>query len=259
MNLVWATHRSWDPDAPGGAEWIDRQMLSRIPREVTRTTLLHPGFSVMPDTREMLADADRVLVTGMRFPPDELLLLAATQPVVWVHDMEFTAHPFNDFASDLILLSDWHRERQEAHIRRSEQWVGPRMHVNPGWFDTTPFFEGEFIPPEERPHEALWAHRGIWHKNLAGAGAWANENEIQMWVLMGQPRERVVEAMKQSRRFVLLSLIEDPSPLSVMEAQLAGCEPVVNDLVGMWSLDRDELREVFDNADTAFWRVVLDQ
>lgn len=259
MKVIWATHRSWDPNVIGGAEICDRLMRSRAPADVDLWELA-PGFSDYPKNRVALNQADRVIVSGMRFPPDEMRLLAAAQPLVWVHDVEFQRHPIIDFASDVVCMTPQHLARQEAEIRRSPRWSGPRVAICPGWFDTSPFFVEPYVPADERGETALWAHRGEWTKNLPGAVQWAKDHDAQMWVMNGQPRERVIEKMLQIRYFILLSDgIFDPGPWAVIESQLAGCIPIVNDLVG-WFGDksREELRDYIDHGDERFWSMVAD-
>jgi hypothetical protein len=103
---------------------------------------------------------------------------------------------------------------------------------------------------------ALWAHRPEPHKGLDRAVEWAEQNHVDLEVVVGRPQEYVRHMMQLASHFVLLSHIFDPGPRSVMEAQLCGCELVV-DNVGYWDEPPEQLRERIDKADQAFWSLVL--
>lgn len=255
MKVVWASDRSWN--GTGGAERADRSMLSRRPEDCD-VTIVVPGFSEDEKGMEDLLTADRVIVSGiLRFPRHEVAMLAAKQPVVWAHDVDTVGHPIHDLASDLILLTPLHQAFEMAGLYQHPAWSRPNIHLCPGWFDTTawdsPVFE---MPAEERGATALFAHRASWSKNLAGATAWAEKNDVKLRVMMGRAHEDVLAAMAESRYFVLLSHIVDPGPWSVMEAQLSGCELIVNELVGFYDFPRDVLRYNIDRQDQVFWSIV---
>lgn len=239
MRVAWVTHRAFDDF--GGAERADKQMLQRRPEDV-QVTIIRPG-----GVDEDLADYDRVVVAGIYgFTAGELHILARLKPIVWAHDMQFTGHWFYDEAEIFIALNKVHLEwEQEKSLFKRTQ-----LEVNPGWMDTADLHGQD----PRAGNSALWAHRNIDHKGLDLAMKWADENGMELEILMDRSREEVINAMKTSRYFVLLSKIKDPGPFAVMEAQLCGCILIL-DNVGYW-YDTDELREVLNNADKHFWGLV---
>lgn len=238
MKVAWVTHRPFDDF--GGAERADRMMLERRPDGVD-VTLIRPG-----GVDEDLADYDRVVVAGVHgFSSGELHILARLKPIVWAHDMQYTGHWLYDEADVFIALNEMHLnwEKEKSKLLRVHTTV------NPGWMDTT-----NLVPSVKEPNTALWAHRNIAHKGLTAAMSWADSKGVQLEIMTNRPHGEVIEKMKDSQYFVLLSEIQDPGPFAVMEAQLCGCELVTHN-VGYW-LDVDELRTTLDNADKHFWGLV---
>lgn len=238
LRVAWVTHRAFDDF--GGAERADRQMLQRRPHWV-EVTLIRPG-----GVDEDLSDFDRIVVAGMYgYSTGELHILGRLRPIVWAHDMQHTGHWLYDEASHFIALNQMHLEweKEKNLFKRTE------LHVNPGWMDTT-----DLEPEDKLVGTALWAHRQIDHKGLDLAMQWADDKGVELTILSDSPRETVIQSMKQSQYFVLLSKIRDPGPFSVMEAQLCGCELVL-DNVGYWP-DGYELREKLSTADKDFWELV---
>jgi hypothetical protein len=62
--------------------------------------------------------------------------------------------------------------------------------------------------------------------------------------------------MSRAKYFILLSDVFDPGPRAVMEAQLSGCELIL-DNVGYFDMGKAELRQEIDTAADRFWEVVL--
>jgi hypothetical protein len=239
MRIAWVTHRAFDDF--GGAERADKQMLMRRPEDV-QVTLIRPG-GVAAD----LEDYDRVVVAGMfGYDSGELRILANLKPIIWAHDMQFTGHWLYDEASIFVALNPTHLEWE----KEKNKFLRTQLEVNPGWMDTADLRD-EF---PHLPNTALWAHRNMDHKGLDLAMAWADENHVELEILVDRPREDVIANMKVREHFILLSKIPDPGPFAVMEAQLCGCK-LVTDNVGLWP-DADELREVLNNADKHFWGLV---
>jgi hypothetical protein len=238
MRVAWVTHRPFDD--LGGAERADRTMIERRPQDV-KVTVVRPG-GVARD----LGDYDRVVVAGLYgFSPQELRILAELKPIIWAHDMQHAGHWIYDEASIFIALNpthlEWVKERNRLHSVQVE--------LNPGWMDTNPCY-----PLTKFGKSALWAHRNIEHKGLGRAVEWADNMGLELEILTNRPHQQVLEAMRISQYFVLLSTIPDPGPFAVMEAHLCECKLVL-DNVGTWA-DRDELREVLNNADKHFWGLV---
>jgi glycosyltransferase involved in cell wall biosynthesis len=239
MKIAWVTHRPFDDF--GGAERADRQMLERRPDGVD-VMLIRPG-----GVDEDLSEYDRIVVAGMYgFSTGELHILARLKPIVWAHDMQHTGHWLYDEAEHFIALNQMHLdwEKEKNLFKRTQ------LHLNPGWMDTTELHDDH----PQLPGTALWAHRNIDHKGLDLAMAWADDKGVELTILSDSPREVVIASMKAHQYFVLLSKIRDPGPFSVMEAQLCGCELVL-DNVGYWP-DVHELRERLNTADKDFWGLV---
>jgi hypothetical protein len=255
VRVVWASDRTWA--LQGGAEFADKAMISRKPADVD-VYMLAPGFADVGNSVEALLQADRVVVTGVhRFSEREIGIIAMKRPVVWAHDVDTLGHPLHGLASDLICGSPLHQTIEEAGLHRSGAWAGPRVHLCPGWFDTSLWDDPVYdVPAEKREKRALWAHRPVWSKNLLGAQAWCQERKIPLHVMMARPREEVLAKMAEVRYFVLLSHIVDPAPWAVIEAQLSGCEVIVNELVGWYGMPREDLRTAIDHQDAVFWGIV---
>jgi glycosyltransferase involved in cell wall biosynthesis len=237
MNIAWVSARDYER-MEGGAEQADKNMMGYCPSDLKIFT---PGF----DPHELLT-YDKVIVSTLRgLTAQELGVLALMRPAVWVHDMEHSGHWLYNKARPFIALTPTHLER-EKRVADLQQYV-----VNPGIFDTA-----GLEPGEKKADMALFAHRNIWHKGLDRAQVWAKENNKSLYVLQDVYRSEIIDAMKLSKYFVLLSHIFDPGPWSVMEAQLCGCELVI-DNVGHFTEPPDELRARINNAAQVFWEDVL--
>ena len=243
MKVAWVTHRQWQPIA-GGAEAADAQMVERRPAEVDEVLLVGPG-GVDSD----LSEYDRVIVTGMYgFSDRELNILADLKPVVWMHDAQFSGHWLLESARLVVLLTPGH---QEFECEKNPLLRRDRIVLNPGWFNTS------IIQPCKFKEElALWAHRPEPHKGLDRAVEWSSEKGVRLEVMVGRPQGDVYMAMCRCRYFVLLSHIFDPGPRSVMEAQLSGCELII-DNVGYWDEGPEVLATRIATADQHFWEHVL--
>jgi glycosyltransferase involved in cell wall biosynthesis len=220
-------------------------MVARRPESVTEIIAVGPG-GVDTDLKQF----DRVIVSGMYgFSDRELNTLTDLNPIVWVHDTQFSGHWLLEAASTVILLTPGHKdfEMSKSPLLREDHIV-----LNPGWFET------KFLQPcrHKDANLALWAHRPEPHKGLDRAVEWAKQRGIKLEVMVGRPQGEVFMAMCRCRYFVLLSHIFDPGPRSVMEAQISGCELII-DNVGYWDEEGEVLAARIRNADKAFWEVVM--
>jgi hypothetical protein len=262
LKIVWATHR--DLNAHGGAEFCDLQMLNRRPLDMN-VTLVNPGFSKDPFGNAALMEADRVVLTSTYpWSPEEVLLFSRKHPLIWLHDMDYVPHhPVFAYAEDVVYHTDWQKDRKPFWTPGQGNWPRAQESLCPGWFDVSPW-DGPVSAAHERGMTALWAHRAIWHKGLDAASQWAVSRGYELRVMMLQPRSLVIEAMKESNTFVLLSLIDDPGPLAVIEAQLSGCEIKVNEHVGTvrfpddlaYEDQREWLKQHISEQDVHFWNLV---
>jgi len=243
VRIAWVTHRNFDDS--GGSEIADKLMVSRRPTGI-EITHIRPG-----GVAEDIAEFDRVVVTGLYgYSNHELNLIAACEPVIWSHDLQFVGHWLYERASIFLALNQMHLEweMEKANLKRI------RCELNPGWMDTS--FVEQLSDTPRTPQTVLWAHRDIWHKGLEAAKTYCEEHDLILSVLIGEPRDLALQLMAGHQYFILLSQIRDAGPLSVMEAQMLGCELILEN-VGYWP-DAEQLRFVVDNADKRFWGLVCE-
>lgn len=245
LKVAWVSHR--DPNFNGGAEAADNEMLAQRPEGVD-VCYVRPGGV----EREFMEQFDHIIVTGFwGFMPRELNILDKFKPVLWMHDLEMSGHWLYEGASKLILLSEQHKQWE---LKANTMIHQDRIFLNPGTLDTT----GIIDDLDHQEGTALWAHRPAPHKGLDLAADWAQAEGKELIVLVNRPRAQVLQAMADIEYFVLMSHIYDPGPRSVMEAQLSGCKLAINENVGWWDLDRDELRELLGGAAKSFWQLALE-
>lgn len=242
MRIAWVTSKQVGHHVIGGAEMADADMISQAPEgwevEVCR----------LRDLDQVMA-ADKVVITNVRDEVLESVAVVAQKPhVVWTHDIESFDIRTKILADSgtLVALSQKHLDFLSPHT------TPRRSTLNPGWMDTSLVPEGGARDQEI----ALWAHRDIKHKGEKAAWTWAREKGIPLRVVKNRPREEALAAMREATYFLLLSDILDPAPRAVMEAQLSGCELVVNDQVGYYDESPDELRARLDGAGKHFWDLV---
>lgn len=225
----------------------DHDMVSRCPAGV-ELTHVRPG--------ESLEGYDRVIASKMEdFRRDPYLLDHVTVPTTfWLHGIVHTAIP----KDQLQIFGQTLNECRVVvcspmGLAIEEEWLDPlEWSVNPGWMDTTQFRS------EEKVRRALWAARPDPVKGLPEAIDWCSRNDFDLHVVMDVSRELVLQRMAESSHFILLSTIPDVGPRAVIEAQLSGCELIVNDNVGVFDEPMDELRARIDRADTEFWSLACE-
>ena len=223
---------------PGGAEMLQDLMRQRAPVEVVEVN--------SRKSWDALDDCDRVVCASINgLTPVQRLKLEPLEPVLWLMS---PVHPHSARLLSAARLVVWASEglRQDAGF-------GPEGIICPGWWDTTQVPRG--IPKQDF---ALWAHRDHPQKGERLARRWAEENEVELVVLKNRPRLDVLEHMGRARWFVALAENTfDPCPTSVIEAEIAGCEIVANDLVGRTPVrGADENAAYIDGLDDMFWGAV---
>lgn len=244
MKVAWVTHRNLHSEV-GGAEAADREMIERRPDGV-EVLIVSPG-GVGPD---LMDEVDKVIATGFYgFTSREMNELGRMNPVIWSHDTMYSGHWIMLEASKLILLTPQHEEYE----RQKNPMIQAPVFLNPGHLDTANLH----FPDMPRQPWALWAHRPTPGKGLDLAAEWSTETGNRLLVMVNEPRPVVIDAMKTSSWFVLLSHDMDPGPRAVMEAQLCGCKLAINDNVGFYDEDPDQLRARLDTAAQDFWEVAL--
>lgn len=241
--IGWVSHQ-WPSDGgvaghgllpgrfAGGAEMLQEAMRSRGPEVVrldTRGAVDFEGF-------------DRLVVAGAELLSDEQVeVLAGKRPLVWLMSPPAPRlRPLLEAAAPLVWAS--------PEMMRWFPWA-PEGEVCSGWFDTSGIVEGE-----KRPM-ALWAARNHPQKGRGNAHAWAVNHGLPFKALTNVPRETVLAEMTTASHFVLLPWrIPDPCPTTVIEAEIAGCEVVVNRLVGRVPVrGRDEVRAHIEAHADRFW------
>lgn len=244
MRVAWVTHRDIQSRA-GGAEAADMDMLALRPEGID-VTLVKPG-----GIRADLKEYDRIVATGfVDYTARELNELSRLQPILWVHDAQFSGHWVYEEATKIIVLTPQHLEYE---LEKNPRLKRDQFIINPGWMNTS-----GMMPMGTKEHKALWAHRAEPHKGLDNAESWAKEHDVPLEVMVGRPHEEVIYEMARSEYFVLLSHIMDPGPRSVMEAQLCGCKIIANDKVGWFDEDLQDLNTRLSHADKAFWEAICE-
>ncbi len=226
----------------GGAERSTEEMLAQVPDgvEVTRFTL-PGGFGD-------LSGFDRVVVGATEMlSPLAVKALVKYRPVLWVRSPqeERLARLFE--AARLVV---W----PSHEIAKFHPWFQGDYQVCPAPLDPSEIPRG--MPKEDF---ALWAGRDHWQKGEAAARAWAIEEGVRFVAMKDAPRREVLEAMGRARWFVHLpQRIPDPCPRTVIEAEIAGCEIVTNDLCGRVPVrGADAVAEYVSGSAERFWTWTL--
>jgi len=231
----------------GGAEAADRQMLAARPDGI-EVTQLKPG-----GVDEEITNFDRVVITGLYgYNSRELNLIARAKPIFKVHDEQFSGHWIYDECELIIANNHMHKARM---MKEMPQLQSHQIVVNPGTMDDL----DSLYPPEDsqytREYVVFWAHRPAAHKGLDVALEWCQDNGREIEVMIGKPRAQVLQRMGEVSDFALFSLIFDAGPRAIMEAQLMGCNVLVNDFVGYFP-DVKEVRDRLAMGAQEFWRLV---
>ena len=226
----------------GGAEMSTEELLAQAPDDFD-VTVFRPE-SGMPDAEQF----DRVIVGATeRLSDDDMAYLASWQPVVWVRSPQTRkAARLLSQASVLVMPSPemvvWH------------EWVNREILVCPAPMDTSVIAGGV-----EKEQFALWAGGDHPLKGKWDAVAWAMDSDLKIVTLTNQPREVVLEHMGRASVFVHLPHNHDPCPRTVIEAEIAGCDIVVNENVGRVPVrGADAVAEYVEGAAERFWGWVRD-
>lgn len=243
MRLAWISHRDVK-EGVGGAESTDRDMLDRRPPGC-EVTLVGPGGI----TSEYLDTFDHIVCTGIwGFSSRELNELGRRTFTYWPHDIQNAGHWLEDMATHLVFKNPIHKEYM---LTKNLQLRGKHISLNPGALSgMEELFDGA------KDKKAVWAHRMEIHKGLDLAVLWADKMEVPLEIIVNKPREVVFEALRSARYFVLLSHIFDTGPRAILEAQLCGCEIIVNENVGYWDSTPQLLSSIVHRAPDEFWKLV---
>lgn len=230
MRVAWVSHQ-WprDDDAPaqsdallpgryaGGAEFLQDQMRSRAPDGIE---WVHVDPRQHDGDLSVLETVDRTIVGSVDLlSPDQIATLIPRRPLVWCMSGQSTrVLPLLEAASPLVWASE--------QMRDWYPWA-PLGEVCSGWFDTT-----GIRSEDRREGFALWAARDHPQKGRLNARVWAADRGVQLIEMTNAPRRVVLEHMSRASRFVLLPNDYDPCPTTCVEAEIAGCEVIVNSKVG---------------------------
>lgn len=241
MNVAWlhnvvGTGSALLPgEHAGGGEMADAGMIAHAPAGVTVTRIAASQW-------EQAFGFDRIVVAATdQLPDDAMRTLAECKPFVWVHHQQqpsaARAHLFRS-ADPFVCMSD-------AHAVLEAAWSGARPVWNHGWIDP------DDVAPGRKRREALWAARNHPQKGRINARIWAQRNDVPLVELTDVSRETVLAHMAQAQWFVFLPKGFDSCPRTLIEAELAGCEIVTNDLAGR--RDPGDIREVLAAQPGKFW------
>lgn len=254
MRVAWLSHqfvrsapeRSVNGLLPGlyagGAEHSTEEMIAQAPEGVEVVKFRLP--TGLPD----LWQFDRVVVGATeRLSSDNVRQVMSYRPVLWVRSPQ-PASMGQLFRSARKIMWPSHE------CARWHGWFDLPYDISPAPMDVSKIPRGV-----EKEEFALWAGRSVGHKNREGAERWAKEKGVEFVALSNVPRETVLEAMGRAKWFVHLPQgIIDPCPRTVIEAEIAGCEIVTNELCGRVPVrGADEVAEFVSGSAERFWEWTL--
>jgi hypothetical protein len=250
MRIAWISHQFASADnAPkrpgllpgrfaGGAEMSTEEMIAQAPSgvEVVRVRL--------PGSLPSLDDFDRIVIGATEHLTAEMSSqIAPYLPIYWVRSPQ---HQWREtFFSEARMLIWPSHECAKWH-----SWSQTPYEVCPAPLDPTSIPRGR-----QKQDHALWAGRDIAHKGRAEARKYAREQGWKLVEITDSPREQVLEAMSEARWFVHLPQnIVDPCPRAVIEAEIAGCEIITNELCGRVPVrGADAVAEYVAGSAERFW------
>lgn len=241
MNVAWVHNTLGTGSAllpgehAGGGEMADAGMIAHAPADVTVTRIAASQW-------QSALGFDRIVIGATEQLPDAACYaLAERRPMVWVHNEQAhrkaLAHLFRA-ASPFICMS-------AEHARREAAWSGADPVWNHGWIDP------DDVRPADKNGRALWAARNHPQKGLMGARMWAHRMGVPLTEVTDAPRAQVLGAMAEHTYFVFLPKAFDSCPRTLIEAELAGCEIVTNQLAGR--RDPGDLRSLLLAQPAKFW------
>lgn len=250
--IAWLTHHlprtTEEPGIPGlyrgGAEMSDAAYLQAAPEEVKLYG---------PDQWREAIQHEKVIVTGTDLLTDEAMLeLCKVKPVVMVHHKQTRSLARQELINNCRKFI----ARTPRHLEIELQWTSPKATA---WVVSS-FNPDDFVA-KPKENFAVWAARLHQQKGPLEAMVWASQAEIPLLMLYDKPRETVLEAMSRAKHFVFLPTDFDSESRVTIEAVLSGCEPHVNEHVGITSVsgwnDRDKLAELVSNSAKKFWEEAL--
>jgi hypothetical protein len=255
MRVAWLSHQ-FAADTPqparpgllpglyaGGAERSTEEMIAAAPQDVEVVRFRLPsGFGD-------LSKFDRVVVGATEaLSPLAQKMLLKYRPIVWVRS------PQESWRMELMIAARkivW----PSHECARWHGWFTLPYEICPAPLDVSQVPQGQV-----KENYALWAGRNHPQKGEREARRWAEERDIPFVGLTNAPREQVLEAMGRARWFVHLPQhIIDPCPRTVIEAEIAGCEIVTNELCGRVPVrGAQAVAEFVSGVANKFWGWVRD-
>lgn len=250
MRVAWISHQfAAADDTPkrpgllpgrfaGGAEMSTEEMIAQAPADVEVVRVRLPGK--LP----ALGDFDRIIIGATEHLTVQMASeMSVYRPIYWVRSVQQPwLEPFFRKARLLIWPSD--------ECARWHDWSRTPYEICPAPLDATAI-------PRGRPKQdhALWSGRDIWHKGRDAARQYARERGWQLVEVTDKPRSEVLDAMADARWFIHLPQgMVDPCPRAVIEAEIAGCEIITNDLCGRVPVrGSDAVAEFVSGAAERFW------
>jgi len=191
---------------------------------------------------EQALDFDRIIIAATdQLDTRAMEALGARKPFVWVHH----AQPRTADRAKLFTVAAPFVCMSRKHAQLEASWTGTAPEWNHGVIDP------DDVKSQEKDRDALWAARNHPQKGRTSARIWAMKNGRDLTEMTNAPRAAVLDAMARHRTFVLLPKGFDSCPRTLMEAELAGCEIVTNDLTGR--RDPGDIREVLAAQPGKFW------
>jgi len=255
MRVAWLSHQFAGPaDAPkrpgllpgrfaGGAEMSTEEMIAQAPAGVEVVRFRLPRN--VPD----VSGFDRVVV-GATEHLDVALAdrLVSMRPIYWVRSPQQSWLGRHFEAARLLVFPShecaaWH------------EWLSAPYEVCPAPMDVAVIPRG--VAKEDF---ALWSGRDIWHKGRHAAREFAGQRGWPLVEITDSDRGTVLEAMGRARWFVHLPQgVIDPCPRTVIEAEIAGCEIITNELCGRVPVrGADAVAEFVAGSAERFWGWTLE-
>jgi hypothetical protein len=187
---------------------------------------------------------DKVVITGTEYLTDDVMDNLIPD-VVWIQHHQPIRTPAK---ARMFQRARRFLTMSRKHMAWEAEWTGRADD-----FVHSPVPPNDVAPAAKEPF-ALFAGRAHPAKGKINARIWAADNGVDLVELENAPHDVVLEHMSRAQYFVHLPKERDACPLVVIEATLAGCEIVTNDLVGR--LEPGDPREVLAAQPPKFWRIV---
>lgn len=259
MKVAWLADAGNADGTIGGAELTQREFRAAKPKDVKTVT-------VQPDRLELIRDCAAVCVFNcVGYPAATIRALSGKRVVRYFNDV--APHGSPDLTgwlvgnAECVFTSPLHLERFpwiNGHRPRTHLIPPPvsldrfRARQNAAERRTGAVALGPWMNPGKAPHRAAeWAAEAGVSLDFYGGGPFAPPGSRPV------EYDKVPELFAMYRTFVHLPSVLEPFGRTVVEAWAAGCELVINGLVGArYWIEQDPV--ALDTAATDFWNLVTD-